>query len=139
MTPSCCLGVTATSTGKDADVARDRKEQAASGAHAPDYRFTLANERTFLAWLRTALALDAAGVAVLHLLPDLAVSGEAAGVALVALGAVVAAAAYLRWRRYQEALRLGRPLPPTRLPLVLTVVVSVISIGVAVLLLLEPR
>ena len=28
----------------------------------PDYRFTLANERTFLAWLRTALALIAGGV-----------------------------------------------------------------------------
>ena len=120
-------------------MARDRTEQAAGVAHEPDYRFTLANERTFLAWLRTALALDAAGVAVLHLLPELAVSGEAAGVALVALGALVAAAAYLRWRRYQEALRQGRPLPPTRLPLVLTVLVSVISIGVAVLLLIEPR
>jgi putative membrane protein len=31
----------------------------------PDYRFTLANERTFLAWIRTALALLAGGV-LLH-------------------------------------------------------------------------
>jgi hypothetical protein len=30
----------------------------------PDYRFTFANERTFLAWIRTALALIAGGVAV---------------------------------------------------------------------------
>src|SRR3984893_15268857 len=30
----------------------------------PDYRFTLANERTFLAWQRTALGLLAAAVAV---------------------------------------------------------------------------
>ena len=29
----------------------------------PDYRFTLANERTFLAWIRTALALMAGAVA----------------------------------------------------------------------------
>ncbi|WP_143342795.1 YidH family protein, partial [Crossiella equi] len=30
----------------------------------PDPRFTLANERTFLAWIRTSLGLMAAGVAV---------------------------------------------------------------------------
>jgi len=61
----------------------------------PVYRFTLATERTFLAWLRTALALDAAGLAVTHLLPDLAVPGarEAVGIALVGLGAVVAVTA----------------------------------------------
>ena len=29
----------------------------------PDYRFTLANERTFLAWQRTSLGLMAAAVA----------------------------------------------------------------------------
>jgi putative membrane protein len=35
----------------------------------PDYRFTLANERTFLAWIRTSLALLAGGVAVVQLVP----------------------------------------------------------------------
>ena len=35
----------------------------------PDYRFTLANERTFLAWIRTALALIAGGVALVQLVP----------------------------------------------------------------------
>ena len=33
--------------------------------HEPDYRFTLANERTFLAYIRTALAFFAAGTAIL--------------------------------------------------------------------------
>ena len=37
----------------------------------PDYRFTLANERTFLAWLRTGLALVAGAVALASLVPDL--------------------------------------------------------------------
>ena len=105
----------------------------------PDYRFTLANERTFLAWLRTALALDAAGIAVVHLLPPLLVPGvrELAGVALVVLGAVVAAGAYSRWRRYQQALRQGRPLPPSRLPAVLVVVLTVVSVLSVVLLVVE--
>ena len=105
----------------------------------PDYRFTLANERTFLAWLRTALALDAAGIAVVHLLPPLLVPGvrELAGVSLVALGAVVAGGAYSRWRRYQQALRQGRPLPPSRLPAVLVVVLTVVSVLAVPLLVVE--
>lgn len=39
--------------------------------HDPDYRFSLANERTFLAWLRTALALLGGGVALASLVPEL--------------------------------------------------------------------
>ena len=37
----------------------------------PDYRFSLANERTFLAWLRTGLALVGGGFAVDQFLPRL--------------------------------------------------------------------
>ena len=33
----------------------------ADDGEEPDYRFTLANERTFLAWVRTALGLLAGG------------------------------------------------------------------------------
>ena len=105
----------------------------------PDYRFTLANERTFLAWLRTALALDAAGIALVHLLPELLVPGvrEFAGVSLVGLGAVVAGGAYSRWRRYQQALRQGRPLPASRLPAVLVVVLTVVSLLAVTLLVVQ--
>ena len=69
-----------------------RTAVSAPAGDEPDYRFTLANERTFLAWVRTALALDAAGLAVLHLLPVLVLPGarELLGLALVGLGAVVA-------------------------------------------------
>ena len=72
--------------------------------HDPDYRFTLANERTFLAWLRTALALLAAGVAVVQLLPEFGIAGarRTVGVMSVALGIAVAAAAIRRWRRVQQ-------------------------------------
>jgi putative membrane protein len=105
--------------------------------HDPDYRFSLANERTFLAWIRTALALDAAGLAVTQLLPPLGApwAREAIGVALVALGTVVAASAYWRWRRSERALRLDEPLPPSRLPLLLAAGVAAVS-AVAVVLLL---
>ena len=50
-----------------------REDGRAAPEFEPDYRFTLANERTFLAWERTALGLLAAAVAVVQLVPELAV------------------------------------------------------------------
>jgi putative membrane protein len=102
----------------------------------PDYRFSLANERTYLAWIRTALALDAAGLAVAGLLPPLAVRGarEAVALALVALGTVAAVTSYRRWVAYEDALRTDAALPSSRLPLVLAVGVSVVAVVSAVLL-----
>lgn len=93
----------------------------------PDPRFTFANERTFLAWNRTALALVAAGLAVTQLLPPFVGvpwGRRAIGVPLIALGALVAVVSYRDWNRDQRALRLGRPLRRTPLPLILTVVVA---------------
>ena len=78
----------------------------------PDYRFSLANERTFLAWLRTALALIAAGVAVDVI--DLDVPGAVAGALselLLGLGVLSAILAWLRWSRGERAIRLHQPLP----------------------------
>ncbi|MGX7827191.1 YidH family protein [Actinokineospora sp. 24-640] len=79
----------------------------------PDYRFTLANERTFLAWVRTSLALVAAGVAVAEYLPGLGPPAvrTGIGVTLVLLGAALAALSHRRWRRVRQAMRHGRPLP----------------------------
>src|ERR1700689_5833118 len=66
----------------------------------PDVRFTYANERTFLAWNRTALALIATGVAATQLLPKLQVpwGRRLLGLPLIALGAVVAAESLRQWR-----------------------------------------
>lgn len=102
----------------------------------PDYRFTLANERTFLAWVRTTLALLAGAIAVGYVLPDLGVPGarRVIGGLLAALGVAVAAAAMLRWRAVQNAMRRGEDLPPTRTPLLLGVALVALSVIVLVLL-----
>jgi putative membrane protein len=98
----------------------------------PDYRFTLANERTFLAWLRTGLALLAGAVALTQLAPALGDARWRAGVAvlLAATGTVLAASAYRRWARVQRAMRRGEPLPMTRLPF--AVGYSVAAVGAVV-------
>lgn len=79
----------------------------------PDPRFTMANERTFLAWIRTALALLAAGIGLDAFVTDLP-SGVRRGLAalLIVLGAGLAAAAFVRWLGTERALREGRSLPP---------------------------
>jgi putative membrane protein len=100
----------------------------------PDVRFTYANERTFLAWNRTALALIATGVAATQLLPKLQVEWgrRLLGLPLIALGAIVAAESLRQWRANQRAMRRGEPLPRSRMPLILTigiVVVGAIAVG----------
>lgn len=88
---------------------RERGEQ-------PDYRFSLANERTFLAWIRTSLALMAASVAVVQLLPRFAAPGSrhGLGIVLALLGSILAATSYYRWAANERAMRDGRPLPHSR-------------------------
>ncbi|HTQ01634.1 MAG TPA: DUF202 domain-containing protein [Casimicrobiaceae bacterium] len=79
----------------------------------PDYRFTLANERTFLAWIRTALAVLAGGVILDQFATRLASPAVLVTVAvgLVALSALLCISAYLRWRGNEIAMRHGRGLP----------------------------
>jgi putative membrane protein len=95
----------------------------------PDYRFSLANERTFLAWIRTALALLAGGIAVVQLVPSFGVgwARHALGIALIVLAILIAATSYTRWERRERAIRLGNALPPSLLP-------RVVGIGIAVVM-----
>jgi putative membrane protein len=86
------------------------------GGHEPDPRFTFANERTFLAWIRTSLALLAAGVAVEAFdLPGDRTVHHLLSVTLVLLGMACALASWWHWARAERALRHGRPLPGTPL------------------------
>jgi putative membrane protein len=83
-----------------------------SSGEEPDYRFSFANERTFLAWVRTSLALMAAGVALDAV--NLSISDRAQHVlafVLVVLGVLSAAVAWFRWARAERAMRRKEPLP----------------------------
>jgi putative membrane protein len=72
----------------------------------------MANERTFLAWIRTAMALLAGGVALDVV--DLPLSTDAQRgltVLVLALGILCAALSWVRWARTERAIREHRPLP----------------------------
>jgi putative membrane protein len=96
----------------------------------PDYRFSLANERTFLAWLRTGLALIAGGLAVAQFLPDGRLR-TAIALVLLGSGAVVAVRAVDHWARCERAMRLGNDLPPSRFPALLALAVAFGAVAVA--------
>lgn len=95
----------------------------------PDPRFSLANERTLLAWLRTSLALVVTGVAAValeHIVRSRAlvvlVATSACGI-----GSILAIAAYIRWLRVERAMRLHRPLPAPHIAAVLVIVLVVLA------------
>ncbi|WP_437053038.1 YidH family protein [Streptomyces sp. enrichment culture] len=102
----------------------------------PDYRFSLANERTFLAWLRTALALIGGGFAVDQFLPDLS-RGWRVGLALalLAAGVLCSLRAVNHWVRCERAMRRNEDLPVSRFPALLSVVVAVVALVMVVVVL----
>ena len=96
----------------------------------PDPRFSFANERTFLAWIRTALGFLAAGVAVAavaRLNARTGVEVQVAALLLIACGLVSGVGALSQWMRNERAMRLGGPLPSSPLLPVLTVMVVVVG------------
>lgn len=105
----------------------------------PDYRFSLANERTFLAWVRTALALVAGGLAIAQFLPVLVVAylREALAAAALLLGAAVALRAVNHWLRSERAMRLGQDLPQSRFPAILAITVALGALVLVVLVGIE--
>jgi putative membrane protein len=111
----------------------DAHGREASTDTEPDPRFTLANERTLLAWNRTSLALIGGGLAVGQLIDFSSVAGRlVASVTPVALGAVLAIVSLQRWLAVQRALRAGAPLPMPQIAVVL--VVGICVLGVAIIL-----
>ncbi|GLW28973.1 membrane protein [Actinoplanes regularis] len=101
-------------------------ESAHSEGTTPDYRFSLANERTFLAWIRTGLALIAGGLACAQFLPPLPIARlrEIISIALLVLGGLVALRAVDHWARAERAMRLGIDLPRSRFPAILAITVA---------------
>jgi putative membrane protein len=102
----------------------------------PDYRFTLANERTFLAWLRTGLALLAGAIALASLVHNFGPRPLRIGITilLLALSLIVTVGAYVRWDRAERALRENRPLPTDPLPMLIVIGVAIITGAAAALI-----
>jgi putative membrane protein len=112
----------------------DPADQAVPKESTPlDARFSLANERTFLAYQRTSVGLVGAGLAVVHLL-DTSWSSRILGILLVVSGAIAAVGGYVRFRGVDAAMNSGEPLPgygPTHL-LALSVFVCLLAAVVSV-------
>lgn len=103
------------------------------GGTEPDPRFTLANERTFLAWIRTSLAFLAGGIAVEAFTGDLfadAVRGALA-ILLILLGMSISAGAAVRWLSVERSIRVKKPLP---LPLIVPVLAFGGTLAAAVII-----
>lgn len=107
----------------------------------PDPRFSLANERTFLAWLRTALALVAAGIGLEAFAPPLAVPGlrQVLAALLVLTGVAVSASAFRRWLRAELAMRERKPLPAPRAAPWLSYGIAALALAIFVLLVVADR
>ena len=103
----------------------------------PDYRFSMANERTFLAWVRTSMAVLAGAMAIDQLTPDIAPVPIriALCLALAAIGALLALEAYRRWSLQERAMRNKRELPHAQLLVAMTVVVALAARVFAALIL----
>jgi putative membrane protein len=104
-----------------------------------DYRFTLANERTFLAWIRTALGLLAGGVAVHSLVQPFKHSGfrRALAVSCILLAVMIAVGAYRHWRDVEAAMRRGEGLTGTIMVPLLAIGVAIVSVMAAVAVLFK--
>ncbi|MEE2522329.1 DUF202 domain-containing protein [Pseudarthrobacter sp. J75] len=108
-------------------------ERLLPGGTEPDPRFTLANERTFLAWIRTSLALLAGGIAIEAFTADLFVQPVRQGIAilLLALGMLLSAGAAVRWLRVERSMRRKAPLP---LPLIVPLLAAAGALAAAVII-----
>lgn len=99
-----------------------------------DARFLLANERTLLAWVRTALTLIAGGVGIAQFGTD--VEGRTGfAVVLLSLGVAAAVTGAARYARADRSLRSGR-VPSTGVAAYAVAgAIAVIGVGLAIALL----
>lgn len=104
----------------------------------PDPRFTLANERTFLAWIRTSLALLAVAAAADALPLGIHGRAQAALAAILALtGLFAGVQAWRRWAASERAMRQDEPLPGNGAVMIVVLGVSVAGLVLLVATLLR--
>lgn len=108
-------------------------ERLLPGGTEPDPRFTLANERTFLAWIRTSLALLAGGIAIEAFTSDLFLepARKALAAVLLVLGMLLSAGSAVRWLRVERSMRNKAPLP---LPLIVPLLAGAGALAAGVVL-----
>jgi inner membrane protein YidH len=105
----------------------------------PDPLYTLANERTYLAWLRFAVTLLAGAVAIDRLfLEHPWVGSQVLALGLVVIAFGTCGIGVRRWWSSERALRRRQPLPGFGAPLLATVAILLVGVGV-VLLVVTPR
>lgn len=103
----------------------------------PDYRFTLANERTFLAWIRTAMAFIAGGILLVQFSGGLQPKSIVVGLALslCAVAATASALSYARWKANEIAMRHSDPLPASIIFPTLSIAVFMLALAVGLVIL----
>jgi putative membrane protein len=119
------------------DTSQRGEAQPQDGTVEPDYRFTLANERTFLAWQRTSLGLLAAAVAAVQFMPELPIHGmrHMLGAMVGVLAMLTAGTGLQRWVQVDRAIRHGQPLPRPTTPAYLAVglvMIAMVTVAVTV-------
>lgn len=123
-------------TGTDPEADRRWPRAVYGVGSEPDPRFSLANERTFLAWIRTSLGFLAAGAGVAafaHAVGQLRVELKFVSLLLLVCGLVCAIGSFLRWSRHERAMRTGEPLPSSpAMPLLTGVLAAVALVAIIV-------
>jgi putative membrane protein len=133
----CCPPSGIMSVPPDEDEIQGGSVAAVSEERRPDTQAELANERTYLAWLRMGLALVAVGVAAEQVLPAQGIiwARQLIGVTLILSGVLTAGLARWRWQTVNRALRAGRPIPGPILGYVVAAAIVLNGIATIVLLL----
>lgn len=126
----CIIGVVSDGERSPAERRPGRTPPLRAVGSEPDPRFSFANERTFLAWNRTALALIGGGLAVAEFVH---VTGTGLrlvlALPLIALGALTSLTSYRRWERNERAMRLGQPLAYDQLPRLLAAGIGIVALA----------
>ncbi len=105
----------------------------------PKSREHLANERTFLAWIRTSIAFMGFGFVIVKFTlflkqlsillenTDISTKGYSAiiGVTMVAIGVVIAVLSFLQYRKNYRQLQDGNFVSSTKLSLLITLIIII--------------
>ena len=97
----------------------------------PDARFLLANERTFLAWVRTALAVLIGGIALTQLGHD-STAQDTVGMAVILLGGLMALVGYSRFHAADKAIRAGELPEVGREPLIQSTLIIAVAVALVI-------